>query len=123
MFSFFTIERNDIMKELWWTLITDDPKKETIGNSIPSKTLELSADISADVENLFNDMLPTGNFPDNMKIADIIPVFKKKDPLKKEKENHRPVSVLSAISKIIEKLMQKQIVGYMEKFFPILMWL
>ena len=58
-----------------------------------------------------------------MKIADIIPVFKKKDLLKKEKENYRPVSVLSAISKIIEKLMQKQIVGYMEKIFPVLMWL
>ena len=29
-------------------------------------------------------MLLIGNFPDNMKLADITPVFKKKDPLKKE---------------------------------------
>ena len=57
-------------------------------------------------------MLSTGNFPDNMKLADITTVFKEKDPLKKE--NYRPVSVLSAISKNFEKLMQKQIVGYME---------
>ena len=59
-------------------------------------------------------MLSTGNFPDNMKLADITPVFRKKDPLKKE--NYRPVSILSAISKIFERLMQKQIVGYMENF-------
>ena len=90
------------------------PKQATTGNSIPSKTLKLSADISADIlQNLFN-MLSTGNFPGNMKLANITPVFKKKDPLKKE--NYRPVSILSAISKIFERLMQKQIVGYMENF-------
>ena len=30
-------------------------------------------------------MLSTYNIPDTMKLADIIPVFKKKDPLKKKK--------------------------------------
>ena len=49
-----------------------------------------------------------------MKLANISPVFKKKNPLKKE--NYRPVSILSAIAKITERLMQKQIVGYMENF-------
>ena len=94
-------------------LLKIDPKKATTGNSIPSKTLKLSAGISADIlQNLFNDMLSTGNFPDNIKLADITPVFKKKDPLKRE--NYRPVSILSAISKIFERLMQKQIVVYME---------
>ena len=78
-------------------------KKVTTENSIPSKTLKLSADISADIlQNLFNDMLSTGNLPDNMKL-----VFKKKDPFKKE--NYRPKT-------IFKKLMQKQIVGYMEIF-------
>ena len=57
-------------------------------------------------------MLSIGKFPDNMKLADITPVFKKKDPLKKE--NYRPASVLFAILKIFERLMQKQIVGYMK---------
>ena len=41
-------------------------------------------------------------------------MFKKKDPLKKK--NYRPVSILSGISKIFERLMQKQIVGYMDIF-------
>ena len=41
-------------------LLNHDPKKESTGNSILSRTLKLSADISADVfQNLFNDMLPT----------------------------------------------------------------
>ena len=84
-----------------------DPKKATTGNSIQSKTLKLSANISLDIlEDLFNDMLSTGNFSDNMKLADITPW----------KKNYRPPSILSAISKIFEILMQKQIVGYMENF-------
>ena len=56
-------------------------------------------------------MLKTGNFPDNLKAADITPVFEKKNPL--HKGNYRPVSVLrSSISKVFEKLTQKQISGY-----------
>ena len=54
-----------------------------------------------------------------MKLADITPVFEKKDPL--NKKNYRPVSVLPSISKIFEKLIQKQINGYINNFlFPYL---
>ena len=49
-----------------------------------------------------------------MKLADITPVFKKKDSL--NKQNYRPISVLPSISKIFEKLIQKQINGYINNF-------
>ena len=39
----------------------------------------------------------------NFKLADISPIFKKKDGL--DKENYRPVSVLHHVSKIFEKIM------------------
>ena len=64
--------------------------------------------------NLLNECLVTGDFPDNLKFADITTVFKKKDPL--NKENYRPVSVLHIISRIFEKLMQKQINSYINNF-------
>ena len=78
---FHAIERNDMMRELWKI----DPKKVTAGDSIPSKKLKLSPDISADVlQNFFNDILSTGCIPDNMKLVDITPAFKKKErPFKK----------------------------------------
>ena len=76
-------------------LLNFNQKKATTGNF---ETLKLSVDISADVfQNLFNQMLSTGNFSDNMIIT---PVFKKKDPLKKE--NYKPLSVLSATLKILK---------------------
>ena len=77
--------------------------------------MKISSEVSADtLHNLFNDMLKTGNFPDNLKLADITPVFKKKNPL--HKVNYRPVSVLPSISKVFEKLMQKQISGYINNY-------
>ena len=41
--------------------------------------------------------------------------MQEKRPFKK-KENYRPVSVLSAISRVFKKRMQKKIVGYIETF-------
>ena len=64
--------------------------------------------------NLFNECLITGDFPDNLKLVHITTVFKNKDPL--NKENYRPVSVLHCISRIFEKLMQKQINKYINNF-------
>ena len=64
----------------------------------------LSCNFSAEnLENFFNECLITGNFPDNLKLVDITPVFNEKGPL--SKKNCRPVSVLSSISKILKKRM------------------
>ena len=51
------------------------------------------------------------------KHADIVPIYKKNN--KCEKENHRPVSILSNLSKIYEKLMYNQIYEYFDNIlFP-----
>ena len=55
----------------------------------------------------FNLSIKTGVFPQNLKLADVTPIFKKKD--KHLKENYRPVSILPALSKIFERLMSYQI--------------
>ena len=92
-----------------------DLKKAATKNTIPPKILKVSCDTSGEtLHNLLNECLITGNFPDNLKLADTTPVFKKKDPL--NKENYRLVSVLPSISKIFEKLMQKQINDYISNF-------
>ena len=63
-------------------------------------------------QELFNEPLSNCEFPYKQKLADITPVLKKKNPL--YKANFRPVSVLPPISKIYEKLLQKQINNYIE---------
>ena len=55
-------------------------------------------------------MLNTGIFPDEFKIAKVIPLFKKDDP--KLLKNYRPISLLPTISKVIEKIIFTQLSAY-----------
>ena len=57
-------------------------------------------------------MITTGIFPDSLKIAKIIPIFKKGDT--EIIENYRPISILPAISKIFENILSLQIHEYFQ---------
>ena len=59
----------------------------------------------------------TGNLPDKLKLAAITPVFKKNNPL--EKENYWSVSVLPVVSKIFERIMQKQVTHFTERLLSL----
>ena len=68
---------------------------------------------------LFNDSIEKSDFPQNLKLADITSVYKKNDLL--DKTNYRPDSVLPAVSKIFERIMQNQINDFIISFlFPYL---
>ena len=55
----------------------------------------------------FNDTVIHCEFPNEMKKTDVTPVFKKDDPTKAK--NYRPVSVLSFVSKVFERIMYANI--------------
>ena len=59
---------------------------------------------------IINQSLATGIFPDNLKIAKVVPLYKKDDKLLMD--NYRPVSLLASISKIFEKVVHKQLSSY-----------
>ena len=62
---------------------------------------------------ILNQSLSTGIFRDRLKIAKIIPLFKKEDPHKLD--NYRPISLLPAFSKIFEKAVFIQLYEYFNK--------
>ena len=79
-FSFKLISKLDINKDVQLINL----KKASTSDSIPPKILKIISEVPADIlHNFFNDMLKSGNSPDNLKLADITPVFKKKNPLHK----------------------------------------
>ena len=53
------------------------------------------------------------HFSHNLKLADVTPVYKKKDPTLAE--NYRPVSVLPSVSKVFERIIQNQIKNYVNE--------
>lgn len=69
------------------------------------------------ITHVFNLSLKNGKFPDSLKKARIVPIHKNGD--KNETSNYSPVSILPAISKIIEKLLHKRIFEFFndQKFF------
>ena len=61
---------------------------------------------------ILNLSLLHGVFPNELKIAKVLPLFKSDDPMKFN--NYRPVSLLSILSKIFEKAMYSRLVNFLE---------
>ena len=86
-------------------------------NSIPIKILNLlNKDISDQLAILFNQSFSSGIFPSILKASKIIPIYKKGSKL--ECSNYRPISLLSNIDKILERLMYNRLYNFLEKKKP-----
>ena len=59
---------------------------------------------------LFNKSIKTGIFPDQMKVARVIPVFKSGDP--SQMTNYRPISILPVFSKLLERIVYNRVYNY-----------
>jgi hypothetical protein len=62
---------------------------------------------------IINQSLCTGIFPHRLKIAKVIPLFKKGNP--HTFDNYRPISLLSSLSKTFEKVVFNQVYDYFTK--------
>ena len=77
-------------------------------DEIPSYILQkFSYDLSLPLSIIFNKSIENGSCPIKWKYSFIIPIFKKGDPSKRE--NYRPISITSIISRVFERLITKQI--------------
>ena len=75
---------------------------------------ELSDVISYPLSIVFNQSFSSGKFPEKMKIAEIVPLYKGKE--EDAVINYRPVSLLMTILKVLEKLMYTNLYGFLTKY-------
>ena len=78
-----------------------------------TKIIKFNSDIFSNLIYMhFNYCIDKGEFLNDLKHADIVPVYKKNNKCKKE--NYRPVSILSNFSKVYEKLMCNKLYDYFD---------
>ena len=103
-FSFGPVTYDDVLKKV----NTLDTAKASQQSDIPTKILKQNSDYFAEYfyKNI-SQCISKSIFPSDLKLADVTPVFKKKS--KNSKDNYRPVSILSNLSKIYERCIYDQI--------------
>lgn len=90
-------------------------QKATGSDGIPASLLKSCCDLLAPSLSLvFNRSLSEGYVPSAMKHANITPLFKGGDS--KTPTNYRPVSLLSIVSKILERVVHNQLSAYLQNF-------
>jgi hypothetical protein len=89
-------------------------KKKSKGNdSIPQDSLLLGLDVIAGpLTDVINTSISAGVFPEQWKEAIVVPILKKGDS--KDTKNYRLVSCLPAASKVLEKVVCKQLTRFAE---------
>ena len=111
-FHFVHITANDVKS----CIINIDSKKSTGYDGFPVKLLKVGADpLSMIISELINISIDECTFPDLLKYAEIAALFKKLDRLCKE--NYGPVSILTALSKVFEKMYCRQLTSYIDRIF------
>ena len=114
--SFETISEADVL-----SIIMESPNKQCDLDYLPTWLLKNCADFLAPfITHIVNKSLSSGVFPESWKHAKITPLIKKTGLDPSLPASYRPVSNLTFLSKVLERIVHKQIVQYLNEndLFP-----
>ncbi len=109
IFSFKDFTYADVKYEIDKTKVKKSAGLDKISNKLLKSAGEI---IINSLTFIFNLSINTGTFPDELKYAKVTPIYKSED--KKDCSNYRPISVISAVAKVFEKLVYKQLSQYFD---------
>jgi hypothetical protein len=88
-------------------------KTSTDIDGLSTKLLKaIAVEISQPLSHIFNLSISTGVFPEKFKVSRTVPIFKAGNT--ELCDNYRPISLLSSLSKILEKLIAVQLTNHLE---------
>ena len=103
-------------RQIYELILKLDSTKGPGTDNLDIKSLKSIANIiSKHLEVLFNDSLSTGIYPQCFKISKCIPIYKGTPLDPTDPINYRPISILSALNKVFERILHDQLSKYMER--------
>lgn len=113
--------KNRVDDTMFFNEIESSEIDTIIHNLNPNKSSDMSprvlklfrGKLSPVISTLFNNCMYSGVFPDPLKIARVIPLYKSGD--KNDITNYRPISLLPVLSKIFEKLIHARLTSFLDK--------
>ena len=110
-FFFTPITNSDVINATLSLKDGKSPGHDDISTMVLKKCIHIIAPV---LTHIFNISLQTGCFPEKLKIAKVLPIYKKGD--KSQCENYRPISLLSIFGKIFEKLVYAKFMFFIDKY-------
>ncbi|CAJ0960820.1 unnamed protein product [Ranitomeya imitator] len=104
------LTQQEVRRHLNITKIDKSPGPDGIH---PRVLQELSTVIDRPLFLIFKDSIITGSVPQDWRIANVVPIFKK--GTKTELGNYRPVSLTSTVGKILEGILRDAILEYLKR--------
>ena len=115
-FDFHLVCDNDIAK----IMNSTKARKATGYDQMPPKLIKLcDSNVSSALTSIINHSFMCSTFPEDMKMAEVSPIFKKKDDM--AKDNYRPVSILISFSKIFETVISHQLMHHFDTMFNVML--
>ena len=108
----YTISLSDVERAL-------NARKAPGFDGIPTRLLAILKDeIVHCVHHIFTLSLTSGTLPTDWKAATVTPIYKERGN-RQVATNYRPISLLSVLSKCLEKLVFKTLYSHLDQFLPI----
>ena len=104
------ITEGDVTKCIDKLKVNKSPGPDKI---MPRILKEAKSELIKPLTSLFNKSLQSGTMPDEWKLANVTPIFKKGS--KSLPSNYRPISLTSVVCKILETLIRDKIVNHLEE--------
>jgi hypothetical protein len=104
--------QNTTPEHVYKTIKNFKPKNSNDAQGVSTKMIKLIGnEICIPLAHIFNLSLSTGVFPSKLKLCRVVPIFKAGNNM--ECDNYRPISLLSSISKVLEKIVAEKLVNHL----------
>jgi len=112
MSSFCSVNVDDVI-----TAISHLPDKSSAADPLPVSVMKMvAAELAPFLNELFNRSMSAGHFPATFKEAFIMPAIKKPGLDAMDAQSYRPISNLTVVSKLLERIVAGQLKSYLQSF-------